>query len=253
MKKLSGNTILITGGGTGIGRGLAEAFHQLGNRVIITGRRSEPLAETAKASPGMEFRQCDLSDLAGITDFGSKIMADYPDLNGVINNAGIMVSETLLDAPQNLATSDAIVTTNILAPIHLTSILLPHLLKQPDATVMMVSSGLAFVPLARTPTYSASKAAIHSYSMSLRQQLKDTAVGVTEIAPPYVQTELTGKHQATDPLAMPLAEFIAEVMQILTADPSIEEVIVERCKALRHAAEQGTEAEVFARLNGNAH
>jgi uncharacterized oxidoreductase len=115
------------------------------------------------------------------------------------------------------------------------------LLKQPKATIMTVSSGLGFIPLALTPTYCATKAAIHSYSQSLRYQLKDTSVEVIELAPPYVQTELMGSAQASDPRAMPLKEFINEVMNILKTQPSVREVLVERVKPLRFAELNGVE------------
>lgn len=146
----------------------------------------------------------------------------------------------------DLAVAEETIETNLLGPIRLSAALLPHLLAQPRAALVTVSSGLAFVPLAATPVYSATKAAIHSWSMALRQQLKDSTVEVIEIAPPYVQTELLGPHQATDPDAMPLAEFTTEVMAILEAAPASGEVIVERCKPLRFAAENGNFAEVFA-------
>lgn len=172
----------------------------------------------------------------------------FPALNAVVNNAGIMKTETV-QAGDHLATAEETIATNLLGPIRLTAALLPHLMAQPRAAVLTVSSGLAFVPLAATPTYSATKAAIHSWSIALREQLKDTAVEVIEIAPPYVQTELLGPHQAVDPAAMPLADFVDEVMAILEAQPESGEVIVERCKPLRFAEANGTFAPTFAALN----
>ena len=247
MKK-SGNTLLITGGGSGIGKALAEAFHAAGNKVIIAGRRADALEAVTKANPGMEYRTLDIADAASIPAFAEELVKSFPDLNAVLNNAGIMKPETLKDAPDYLATAEETVAINLLGPIRLTAALLPHLKSKADATVLTVSSGLAFVPLALTPTYSATKAAIHSYSESLRHQLKDTGVDVIEIAPPYVQTELMGPGQAVDPRAMPLADFIAEVMQILGSGER-REVIVERCKPLRFARENGNEADVFAMVN----
>jgi len=132
------------------------------------------------------------------------------------------------------------VTTNLLGPLRLNAALLPHLLKQARATIMTVSSGLAFVPLAMTPTYCATKAAIHSYTQSLRYQLQNTSVQVLELAPPYVQTELMGAHQASDPRAMPLADFIAETMSILKNSPAATEICVERVKPLRSAESSGS-------------
>jgi uncharacterized oxidoreductase len=251
--QMSGNTILITGGGSGIGRGLAEAFQAKGNTVIIAGRRKAVLHDVAKANLGILTAELDIADAADITRFAARLAKDHPALNAVIHNAGIMQSETMAKAPDNLATMEDTVSTNILGPMRLTAALLPHLLKQKQSTVMTVSSGLAFVPLALTPTYSASKAAMHSWSQAIRQQLKDTSVQVIELAPPYVQTELMGKQQASDPNAMPLKDFIAEVMTILEHNPDAPEVIVERCKPLRNAEATGNHAQMFEMLNSRFH
>jgi uncharacterized oxidoreductase len=241
---ITGNTILITGGGSGIGRALAEALHAKGNKVIIAGRRESVLDAATQANPGMESLLLDIQDSKDIAAFAKQAIERFPALNVVINNAGIMRPEKQID----LATAEETVTTNLLGPIRLTAALLPHLLAQPKASIVTVSSGLAFVPLAGTPTYSATKAAIHSWSMALREQLKATSVEVIEIAPPYVQTELLGPQQAIDPDAMPLADFTAEVMAILEEGPGSGEVIVERCKPLRFAEARGTTAQVFAAL-----
>src|ERR1700724_1258210 len=211
--QMNGNTILITGGGSGIGRALAEAFHGLGNQVIIAGRRKEALSETAAANPGMKSAALDIEKADAIRAFAAQLTNDYPTLNAVIHNAGIMRPEDLKRGEP--ADAEATVTTNLLGPIRLTAALLPHLLAQPRATLMTVSSGLAFVPMAATPTYCATKAAIHSYTQSLRYQLLDTSIQVLELIPPYVQTELMGARQAQDPDAMPLNEYITEVMSIL--------------------------------------
>jgi uncharacterized oxidoreductase len=251
--QISGNTILITGGGTGIGRALAEAFHVKGNKVIIAGRRLALLKDVAQANPGMAVAEFDIADATSIPGFVAKLVKDHPTLNTVIHNAGIMQAEGMVKAPENLATVEATVTTNILGPMRLTSALLPHLLKQKEATLMTVSSGLAFVPLAFTPTYSASKAAMHSWSDAIRQQLKDTSVRVIELAPPYVQTELMGKQQASDPNAMPLKDFIAEVMTLIEANPNATEIIVERCKPLRNAEATGNYKKMFEMLNSAFH
>lgn len=245
---ISGNTILITGGGSGIGRALAEALHARGNKVIVAGRREAVLGAVTTANPGMESMLLDIQDKADIEAFARQVVERFPKLDAVLNNAGIMKPENV-PAADNLAIAEETIATNLLGPIRLTTALLPHLLKQPRATVPTVSSGLAFVPLAATPTYSATKAAIHSWSIGLREQLKDTPVEVVEIAPPYVQTELLGPHQAVDPAAMPLAEFISEVMTILETQPEAAEVVVERCKPLRQAEANGQFAQVFAALN----
>jgi uncharacterized oxidoreductase len=238
--QMTGNTILITGGASGIGRALAEAFHAKGNKVIIAGRRKALLDEVAKANPGMATAELDITDANSIPAFAKKLAKDHPTLNVVVHNAGIMQAENLSKEPENLATVEATVQTNILGPMRLTAALLPHLMAQKHSTIMTVSSGLAFVPLAFTPTYSASKTAMHFWSESIRQQLKDTSVKVIELAPPYVQTELMGKQQASDPNAMPLNDFITEV-------------IVERCKPLRNAEATGNYRKMFDMLNSAFH
>jgi uncharacterized oxidoreductase len=240
--QITGNTILITGGGSGIGRGLAEAFHSLGNQIIIAGRRQQMLDETIAANPGMKSAVLDIESADAIRSFAAQLATDYPQLNAVIHNAGIMRPEDL----QSCAVSDAesIITTNLLGPIRLTAALLPQLLAQPKAVIMTVSSGLAFVPMAPTPTYCATKAAIHSYSQSLRYQLKGTSVQVVELVPPYVQTELMGARQANDPNAMPLQDYITEVMGILKTVPDAAEILVERVKPLRFA-ERGDNYQAF--------
>jgi uncharacterized oxidoreductase len=245
----TGNTILITGGGSGIGRGLAEAFHKSGNQVVIAGRRQSALDEVTAANSGMKSAVLDIENPAGIREFATKLTHDFPALNIVVHNAGIMRPENLLSQPADLADAEAMIVTNLLGPIRLTAALLPLLRRQPRSTIMTLSSGLAFVPMAITPTYCATKAAVHSYTLSLRHQLKGTTTEVIEIIPPYVQTHLMGQHQAEDPRAMPLGEYITEVMSILTTLPSVTEVVVERCKPLRFAAEQGKFDAMFQGLN----
>jgi len=245
--KTTGNTILITGGGSGIGRGLAEAFHVRGNQVIISGRRKSALDETIRANPGMASVTFDIGDPAGIRSFATRLASDFPSLNVLINNAGIMRAEKLGAQENDLSDAEAIVTTNLLGPIRLTAALLPLLRKQAHSVVMNVSSGLAFVPLSPTPTYCATKAAIHSYTQSLRYQLRGTTTEVIELIPPYVATHLMSG--ASDPRAMPLGEFISEAMEIIKGQPDATEICVERVKGLRFAAESGKYDAVFNGLN----
>jgi uncharacterized oxidoreductase len=245
--KISGNTILITGGGSGIGRGLAEAFHSKGNQVVIAGRRKNLLDETIAANPGMKAAVLDIENSETIRTFAEKLKKDFPTLNVVIHNAGIMKLESLKD--DAVADAEAIVTTNLLGPIRLNAALSPFLLKQPNPVIMTVSSGLAFVPLAMTPTYCATKAAIHSYTQSMRYQLRDTTAQVLELIPPYVQTELMGPRMASDPNAMPLKDFISETMSILESSPNSTEICVERVKQLRSAEASGQYDAFFTNFN----
>lgn len=240
MNPSANNTILITGGGSGIGRGLAEAFHKLGNKVIIAGRRREVLESVTAANPGMEFSVLDVQDSAKLSTFVGDVTAKYPALNVLINMAGVMKPENFAESTDTSAADD-IIATNLTAPIHLTAALLPLLQQQPKATVMTVTSGLAFTPLALTPTYCATKAAMHSWSVSLRYQLRNTSVEVLELPPPYVQTELMGERQASDPRAMPLADYIAEVMDILSSQPDAKEILVKNVYPLRFAGDFNSE------------
>ena len=241
---LTGNTILVTGGGSGIGLALAEQFHTRGNQVITAGRRKANLDAATAANPGMKSIVLDTADPASIAAAVPKLIAEFPALNALLNNAGIMRPEFLKKG--EVADAEAIVTTNLLGPIRLTAALIPHFLKQPRATILNVSSGLGFVPLAFTPTYCATKAAIHSYTQSLRYQLKDTAIKVIEIIPPWVATELMGS-VPDDPRAMPLDAFIAETMQVLATDA--DENCVENVLRLRNASANGSEAAAFTMLN----
>jgi uncharacterized oxidoreductase len=249
--QINGNTILITGGGSGIGRALAEAFHSQGNQIIIAGRRKKLLDETIAANPGMKGAALDMENGGAIRSFAEQLKHDYPTLNVVIHNAGIVRPESLQDGA--VADAEATVATNLLGPIRLTAALLPFLLKQPNAAIMTVSSGLAFMPLAMTPTYCATKAAIHSYTQSLRYQLSGTSLQVLELIPPYVQTELMAPSQASDPKAMPLKDFIAETMNILKTSPDATEICVERVKALRFAEANGGYDAFFKKFNDIMH
>jgi uncharacterized oxidoreductase len=227
--QLSGNTIFITGGGSGIGRALAESFHKLGNQVIISGRRKGHLDATIKANPGMQSVELDIQDPANIAAVAKKLIQDYPKLNVLINNAGVMQLDNTagqIDEAVLLST----ITTNLMGPIRTTSALIDHLKKQNTAAVINVTSGLAFVPMAVTAIYSSTKAALHSYTLSMRYKLKGTSVKVLELAPPWVRTDLMNSNEA--PQAMPLDEFTAEAMKILGTDA--EEIVVGRAKMFRN-------------------
>lgn len=226
--KLSGNTIFITGGTSGIGRTLAEAFHQRGNKVIVAGRRKALLDEIAKQNPGIDTVELDIGDAAQIRTVAAQLIERYPSLNVVINNAGIMPFD---DAGGPLDDEQAVrlVTTNLLGPVRVSAAFVEHLKQQPDATIINNSSVLAYVPLAATALYSATKAAIHSYTLSQRFALRDTSVRVLEIAPPWVDTDLV--HKSGDPRAMPVDAFVAETLTLL--ETATTEVVVEAARPLR--------------------
>ncbi|RXH58187.1 SDR family oxidoreductase [Granulicella sibirica] len=226
--KLEGNTIFITGGGSGIGRALAEALHGRGNKVIISGRRKGHLEKAVEANPGMDFIEVDVTDPASIQNAAQELIAKYPKLNVLINNAGIMQiddASTALD--DDLITST--ITTNLVGPIRLTAALIEHLKQQDSAAVMIVSSVLGFTPMAMTAVYSSTKAALHSYAQSLRFKLRHSSVSVLEIIPPWVQTELLNSSE--EPRAMPLHEFLEGTLDVLATEAN--EIMVPRARFLR--------------------
>jgi len=226
--EMTGNTIFITGGGSGIGRGLAEAFHRRGNQVIISGRRKKNLADTLKANPGMESIELDVQDPASIAAVSKELTQKFPKLNVLINNAGIMQIDDV-SGPVDDAVAVSTITTNLLGPIRLTSALVGHLKQQKTSAIINISSVLGFVPLAMTAVYSSTKAAMHSYTLSLRYKLRHSSVEVIEIAPPWVQTDLLNSNN--EPRAMPLPDFIRETMALLDSDQ--KEIVVERGQRLR--------------------
>ena len=248
--RLTGNTMFITGGTSGIGRALAEQFHRRGNQVIIAGRRQERLDEITAANPGMRGMQLDIEDPASIDRVAAEVRRQFPELNVLINNAGIQKPQDLTADDPKILGALSVIQTNIVGTLLLTAALLPALTQQRDAMILTTSSGLAFVPRNNFPIYCASKAFLHSWLQSLRFQLRKTSVQVLELAPPYVKTELKG---ADEGHAMPLDEFIAEVMELL-ADPAPPrgEILVDRVKPLRFAEWNHDYEQKFALLNPEA-
>ncbi|CPR09829.1 DltE protein [Mycobacterium bohemicum DSM 44277] len=246
---LTGNTVLVTGGASGIGRGLAESLHRAGNQVVIAGRRRDALRAVADANPGMECRRVDLAEPAGIDRLAAELRAGHPGLNVLVNNAGIMLSEDLLAGQAALAgIAEATVAVNLLGPMRLTAALLPTLLGQPHAAIVNVTSALAFVPKAVAPTYSATKAGLHSYTQSLRRQLRHTCVQVIEIIPPRVETDmLAGQDRGPDVMA--LNDFVAQTMSLLRGRPDATEIVVGGAERVRFAARGGRYDAVFESVN----
>ncbi|MEU9266316.1 SDR family oxidoreductase [Streptomyces sp. NPDC048251] len=247
--KTTGNTILVTGGTSGIGLGLALRLHEAGNKVIVAGRRKELLDEITTGHPGIEALVLDVADPASIARAREAVASAHPELNVLVNNAGIMLRENLLD-PADLRVAEEHVAVNLLGTIRMTYAFLPLLLGKEDAAVVNVTSALAFVPLPVTPTYSATKAALHSFSESLRVQLSgaDAGVQVIEVAPPGVRTTLLG--QQDDENAMPLDDFLTETLTLLRERPDAGEIVVERARPVRDAEANGTYDDVLAMLSG---
>lgn len=242
----SGNTILITGAGSGIGEALAHRFHDLGNTVIIAGRRPEALQRAAAGRENIHCVTVDVADATGVAAFADVVLRDHPALNVLVNNAGIMRYEDIGDA-RDLADTEAMITTNLLGPIRLIDALIEHLKARRDAAIVNVTSGLAFVPLLKAAAYSAAKAGLHSYTVSLREMLAGR-VEVIELAPPAVRTGLTPGQESIEAF-MPLTDYVDEVMQILSQEPIPAEVVVKRCEFLRHAEAEGRFREALAAVN----
>jgi short-subunit dehydrogenase involved in D-alanine esterification of teichoic acids len=242
-----GNTIFIPGATSGIGLALALRLQQRGNTVIIGGRRAA-LLEQLKAQHGFDTVQLDTADAASIRSAAAEVIAKHPSLNVLIAMAGIMQAEDWHRPETFLASAEQVVTTNVLGPIRLIGAFVEHLQAQPAATIVTVSSGLAHTPLRVTPSYNASKAAIHQLTESLRLQLADTSVRLLELVPPAVATELM-PGQTENPVAMPLDEFADEVMQLIETQPEAHEILVERVKFLRFAEVRGDYDQVVATLN----
>jgi uncharacterized oxidoreductase len=228
---LTGNTIFITGGGSGIGRGLAEALNKLGNKVVISGRNRAALDAVVAANPGIDAIELDVANSESIRKVAAKLIADYPSMNTLINNAGIMLFDDASRAVDE-AELESQVATNLTGTIRLTSALIEQLKKQAHATIVYNSSTLAFTPLAMFAIYSATKAALHSYAMSQRFMLRATSVAVKEIAPPWVGTGLVGA--ADDPRAVPVARFVSDTLAVLATDA--DEILVEEAKIYRNSA-----------------
>jgi uncharacterized oxidoreductase len=246
--KTQGNTILITGGGSGIGEALAHRLHDAGNRVIIAGRRLEALEKAAEGREGISVIQLDVENANAIDDFAQRVLSEHPDLNVLLNNAGIMRFEQL-DAHRDLTDAEQTIATNLLGPIRLINALIDHLSAKADSAIVNVTSGLAFVPLTRAPTYSATKAALHAYTVTLRQALKGK-VEVIELAPPAVQTHLTPGQESREGYQA-LESFADEAFGLLSQQPTPPEVLVQNVRPFRNAEAEGRYDEFVAMLSAH--
>jgi short-subunit dehydrogenase involved in D-alanine esterification of teichoic acids len=243
---ISGNTIFIPGATSGIGLALATRLQAKGNTVIIGGRRRN-LLDQLRAEHGFDTVEIDCADPESIRRACAEVVATHPDLNSLIAMAGIMQAE---DWTSNgfLEASESIVTTNLLGPIRLIAALIEQLQAQPTASILTVSSGLAWIPLAATPTYNATKAAIHMLSESIRLQLADSNVQVLEITPPAVQTTLMPGQEEAE-YAMPLDAYADEAVALLESEPDAREILVENVKFMRYAEARGAYDDVVGALN----
>ncbi len=249
--QMHSNTIFITGGTSGIGRGLAEALTRLGNQVIISGRREDRLREICAANPGMRHYTLDIRGPEAVHAVAREVVAEFPSLNWVVNNAGVQRSLQLAPgAPLDEQGLQDEINTNLLGVIRVATEFLPHLVQRPNALLLNVSSGLAFVPMARFPVYCATKAAVHSFTLSLRHQLKDSGVKVMELIPPYVATELGGPRKTVGPggpQPMPLDTFIAETMKAIESGD--DELAIGDARNLVAATNPESVKTVFGRMN----
>jgi uncharacterized oxidoreductase len=210
---LTGNTILITGGSSGIGFSFAERFLKSGNKVIVCGRREGKLQEVQRRFPELHVRICDVAEESERIALFKWAKSEFPELNVLVNNAGIQQRTNLLKSKEDWSYHRQEIAANLEAPLHLTMLFLPHLAEKNNAAIINVSSGLAFTPMAAAPIYSATKAALHSFTMSLRHQLSTSGIEVIEVAPPAVNTDLGGEGLHT--FGVPLNEFADGVFQEL--------------------------------------
>lgn len=245
---ITNSTVFIPGATSGIGLGLAQRLQAAGSTVVIGGRR-RALLDSLHDEYGFDIVELDVTDPASITAAAASVVETHPALDTVITMSGIMRAEDLRSS-EHLTDAVATVETNLLGTIRLIDAFLPHLLSRPASTIITVSSGLAYTPLAATPTYSATKAAVHSYTQSLRQQLTDSSVSVLELVPPAVATDLMG--EGVDFGGMPLGDFLTEVVSLLQSGAA-PEVLVQNVMPLRWSERDGTQQQLIEMLAARRH
>lgn len=243
--RIPGRTILMAGGTSGIGLALSLELQAKGATVIVAGRRQERL-DAIRAEHGLAGYVFDVTDAASIADLAQQVTTEHPELDAVVTMSGIMQPERVGE-PGSLELAERTIATNLTGTIRLVEAFLPHLRTRPEAAILTVTSGLAYVPLSATPTYSATKAGVHSYTEALRDQLRETAVQVIEIVPPLTRTQLNAGTDTDH--ALPLDDFVAEVVSILETQPGAPQVLVERVERQRFAVANGTYDEVFVGQN----
>lgn len=245
--KITGRTVLITGGTAGIGLGLAQRLQAEGNTVVVAGRRKALLDQIVQDHPGLAAVELDVADPVSVRAAFDDVTTRFPDVDVLVNNAGIALYEDLRTG-ESLDAAIDVITTNLIGPLRMSSLFVPFFATRGGGTVVNVGSGLGFVPLPASPTYSATKAAIHSYSETQRVQLAGSGIDVVEIVPPAVRTEFGG--QQDDDRAMPLPAFLDRVMAILREEPDVEQVVVDEAKPFRFAEAQGTYGQFLQVLAG---
>jgi len=235
--KISGRTVFIVGGTQGIGRGLAQRFADAGGTVVVGGRDIDRVE-------GLEAVRIDVTDPESVTAARDEVLARHPGLDVVVTMAGVMLTEDLRD-PAHIAQAETTIAVNVLGTIRAIDAFTPHLIGRGAGDIITVTSGIGFMPFPLMPTYGASKAAVHSYTVSLRAQLAGTGITVTELIPPAVAT--TERQLELNPAALPLGDFLDEAVGLLTQEPTPEEIVVERAQPLRWAERDGTYAELLER------
>ncbi|MGW3159156.1 SDR family oxidoreductase [Streptomyces sp. NPDC001089] len=234
--KLTNRAVLIVGGTSGIGLELAHRFAQNGNTVVVGGRKPEP-------QDGLQSVQIDVTDPASVLRARNEVLAAHPGLDVVVTMSGVLLTENLRD-PAHITDAETMVATNLLGTIRVTEAFTPHLIGRGTGTIITVSSGIAFLPFPLMATYGATKAAVHSYTESLRAHLAGTGVEVAELVPPAVATPAMAK---LNPAAVPVDDYLDEVMDLLAVEPTTREIIAEAALPLRWAERDGTYAELLER------